>query len=63
VRQHGRKWLDELWDDELKEIVEAVERGEVIAEPPHRPEGVAYPKREEWRREGNWLSPEALAAR
>ena len=62
-RQHGRKWLDELTDEELKEVTDAVQRGEVIAEPPPRPVGVAYPQRERWRETGNWISPEALAAR
>ena len=37
-KQAGRKYLDELPDDELAELVAAQKRGELIEEPPHRPE-------------------------
>jgi len=62
-RQHGRRWLDELTDEELEEVTSAQLRGEVIEEAPVRPDHVPYPKGQEWRREGNWLSDEAMAAR
>lgn len=61
-RQNGRRWLDELPDEELAEVTAAQQRGEEIEEPPVRPAGMALPKGQEWRRGGNWLSPESLAA-
>lgn len=36
-KQRGRKYLDELPDEELAELVAAQKRGEVIEEPPQRP--------------------------
>lgn len=43
-KQAGRKYLDELTEEEWDELIKAqVERGEVIEEPPQRPEAWSEP--------------------
>lgn len=56
-QQAGRQYLDELTDEELREVVLAQHRGEAIPEPPMRPEGMEMPPQEIKR-----LSQEEFAA-
>jgi hypothetical protein len=45
-QQAGRQYLDELTDEELREVVRVHGRGEPFPEPPMRPEGMEVPPQE-----------------